>query len=65
MSKMVELIFNRYQNLSDSEDEFTINQNIKKYKRNEEENNFDYNVVILHPHCNICNKFHKKESKCN
>ena len=61
MSKTVELIFNRYQNLSDSEDEFTVKDDIKKYKRNEENN---YNIIILHPHCSKCNKFHNKENSC-
>ena len=60
MSNTVELIFNRYQNLSDSEEEYTVNNNINK-KNNEIDN---YDIVILHPHCNKCNKFHKKENNC-
>ena len=60
MSKTVELIFNRYQNLSDSEEEFTVNDNINE--RKEKENNYDN--IVLHPYCNKCNKFHKKENNC-
>jgi len=59
MSKIVDQIWNRYINLSDSEEEFTVKDDINK--RNEEENN---NIIILHPHCCKCNKFHKKETKC-
>ncbi len=60
MSKIVDQIWNRYINLSDSEEEFTVKDDINK--RKEEENNYDH--IVLYPYCCKCNKFHKKETKC-
>ena len=61
MSNTAEKVWTLYKDLSDSEEEFTVKDDIKKYQRNEEENN---NIIILHPHCSKCNKFHKKDTKC-
>ena len=61
MSNTAEKVWNLYKNLSDSEEEFTVKDDIKKYQRKEESNN---NIIILHPHCRKCNKFHKKDTKC-
>ena len=61
MSNTAEKVWNLYKDLSDSEEEFTVKDDIKKYQRKEESN---YNIIILHPHCSKCNKFHKKDTKC-
>ena len=63
MSNTTNRIWNLYKDLSDSEEEFTVKDDLTEYQRKEEENN--NNIIILHPHCNKCNKFHKKETKCN
>ena len=62
MSNTTNRIWNLYKDLSDSEEEFTVKDDLTEYQRKEEENN--NNIIILHPHCSKCNKFHKKESKC-
>jgi len=59
MSNTAEKVWNLYKDLSDSEEEFTVNDNINERK---EESN--YNIITLHPYCNKCNKFHKKENNC-
>ena len=63
MSNTAERVWNLYKDLSDTEDEFTVKDDLTEYQRKEEEEE-NNNIIILHPHCNKCNKFHKKETEC-
>ena len=61
MSNTAEKVWTLYKDLSysDSEEEFTVKDDIMKYQRNEEENNYDN--IVLYPYYNKCNKFHKRK----
>ena len=64
MSNIADRIFDFYKKMPNSE-ELTINDNIKELIKKEDNNiKKKYDNIVLHPYCNKCNKFHRKDTKC-
>ena len=64
MSNISDRIFDFYKKMPNSE-ELTINDNIiESIKKEDKYIKENYDNITLHPYCNKCNKFHKKENNC-